>query len=67
MKLLRLCAILLVAIFIIPPAGLTQPPPPSAPLDTNPIPIPFDGGISVILLAAGVGYAVKKHRDKRKL
>ena len=44
----------------------SPPPPPPDPVDnTSTTDIPFDGGLS-ILLAAGVGYGVKKIRGQRK-
>ena len=66
MKLQHFYAILLLAMCIAPVAAFTQPPPPPPPIDTKAVPIPFDGGISLILLAAGAGYAVKKHRSRTK-
>ncbi len=46
---------------IIPGVALSQPPPPpELPVDT-----PIDGGVS-LLIAAGVGYGIKKVRDSRK-
>jgi hypothetical protein len=50
----------LIAIFIcliVPALSFAQPGPPD---DT-----PIDGGVS-LLLAAGVGYGVKKYRDAKK-
>jgi hypothetical protein len=44
----------------IPAVSNAQVDPPPDPIDT-----PIDGGLS-ILLAAGVGYGVKKAYDKRK-
>lgn len=38
---------------------------PGLPGDGDPVDAPIDGGLS-ILLAAGVGYGVKKARDQRK-
>lgn len=38
----------------------SAPPPPPDPVDT-----PIDGGLS-LLLAAGVGYGIKKVRDQRR-
>jgi hypothetical protein len=33
--------------------------------DSDPVGVPFDGGLSLVI-AAGAGYAIKKARDKRK-
>jgi hypothetical protein len=61
--------LIFVVTLILPAIAFTQPfsppPPPADPVDTIPADIPFDGGLS-ILLAAGVGYGVKKTRDQRK-
>lgn len=66
MKLQRLYVVLLAASLAAPAIGFTQPPPPPPPIDTkDPTPIPFDGGLS-LLLAAGAGYAIKKGREYRK-
>ena len=40
-----------------------QPPDPGG--DPDETPIPFDGGLSLVV-AAGVGYGIKKVRDARK-
>ncbi len=42
------------------PVSAAPPPPPPDPVDT-----PIDGGLS-LLIAAGVGYGIKKVRDERK-
>jgi hypothetical protein len=57
-------------LFIIPSRSSAQvfstpPPPPPDPIDTDTTNIPFDGGLSLLLLA-GVGYGAKKIRDQRK-
>lgn len=66
MKLQRLFMVFLLAALITPAIGLTQVPPPPPPKDTSPTPIPFDGGASLLLLAAGAGYAIKKGKEYRK-
>ena len=54
---------ILIIILIVPQISFSQPPPPPPPpVDTE---IPFDGGLS-ILLAAGVGYGVKRFRQSHK-
>ena len=53
---------LFITALILPGLCFSQPPPPPPPpQDTE---VPFDGGLS-ILLAAGVGYGVKKFRNSR--
>jgi hypothetical protein len=54
---------LVLAICLIAPSVLLAqgpPPPPPPPAD-----VPIDGGVG-LLIAAGVGYGVKKVRDHRK-
>lgn len=47
-------------------ASLVQAQPPDDPgVDPDPVPVPFDGGISLVV-AAGIAYAAKKGYDKRK-
>ena len=59
-----LFGLLLVAKFI---WAQGPPPPPPAPCATPPcdLPVPLDGGIS-LLIAAGIGYGAKKLHDHRK-
>lgn len=53
--------VILLAFVMLPMLSIAQPvEPPVEPVDA-----PIDGGLS-ILLAAGVGYGVKKMRDARK-
>ena len=50
-------------VVILPGIAFSQPPPPPPPpQDTE---VPFDGGLS-ILIAAGVGYGVKRIKSERK-
>ena len=57
---------LLLAIVLTCTASLVQAQPPDDPgKDPDPVPIPFDGGISLVV-AAGIAYAAKKGFDKRK-
>ena len=54
----------ILAIGLLPLFGLAQDPLPTDEIPVDPA-IPFDGGIS-LLVAAGIGYGVKKAHDKRK-
>ena len=62
MKFKSLYVVMILALgLILPGVVFSQPPPPpDLPVDT-----PIDGGIS-LLVAAGVGYGIKKVRDSRK-
>ena len=63
MKLKTMYVLLIMAMTLIAPGILlaqAPPPPPDLPVDT-----PIDGGLS-LLVAAGVGYGIKKVRDNRK-
>lgn len=63
MKRTFLVALALICLYLIlPNMANALPPDPGNDPDTG---VPLDGGLS-ILLAAGVGYAVKKIRDTRK-
>ena len=66
---------LMVALLFAPVMGFTQQRlqknPTITPLDdpemqSTPTAVPFDGGITILLLAAGAGYAAKKNRDRCK-
>ena len=59
---LIMSVVMIFIICIIPHLASAQPPPPDC---TDPDKCPIDGGLSV-LLAAGVGYGVKKYRESRK-
>ena len=52
----------LVIMFCLPFLAMAQLPPDPGPCPTC---IPIDGGLS-LLIAAGVGYGIKKVRDSRK-
>lgn len=54
-------ALSLISILVLSYIGIAQGPP-QLPPDT--VDTPIDGGLGV-LLAAGVGYGVKKYRDQR--
>ncbi len=64
MKLMRKkWRVLMLAVFIAAPVFLySQEGPPNPPDDVEDV--PFDGGIS-LLIAAGVGYGLKKAYDKK--
>jgi hypothetical protein len=51
--------LILVCVMVLPMIALAQGPP-------DPNDAPIDGGLS-LLLAAGVGYGVKKYREGRKV
>ena len=59
----KLRMILLACIIIIP--GLVFAQPGGFDDDVLDNPIPFDGGVT-LLVAAGLGYGIKKYRDNRK-
>jgi len=62
--LIWVCSLSVPAISFSQPFSPSVPPPP--PDDTiDALDIPFDGGLS-LLLAAGVGYGVKRVRDQRR-
>ena len=56
--------LLVIAFSLLPFISIALPDPCTGP-DGNPADCPIDGGIS-LLLAAGVGYGVKRYRDARK-
>jgi hypothetical protein len=60
-KIKHILPIIIVAMLLILPAAAFADDIP----DPGPDPVPLDGGLSV-LIAAGVGYGVKKVRDNRQ-
>ena len=64
LKSLLVLAVFMIILICLPVIAHAQPSDPNCdPLDPS---CPIDGGLS-ILLAAGVGYGVKKIRDARKI
>ena len=57
--------LLVIAFSLLPYITMADPAPCDPGPIGNPNPCPIDGGIS-LLLAAGVGYGVKRYRDARK-
>ena len=57
--------LLVIAFSLLPFISIAQGPDPCTGPGGNPADCPIDGGIS-LLLAAGVGYGVKRYRDARK-
>jgi hypothetical protein len=62
MKVKLYCAIIIVACVLLPFILLSQPP--GGPIDPDTPSTPIDGGVSV-LIAAGVGYGLKKVKEAR--
>ncbi len=62
MKIKSMYVLLIMGMTLVAPGVVFSqpPPPPELPVDT-----PIDGGLS-LLVAAGVGYGIKKVRDNRK-
>ena len=56
---------MVVIIISLPALANAQPGPGCDPL-TDPLCVPLDGGLS-LLIAAGIGYGIKKARDNKKI
>lgn len=62
----KLKVLLVTGMIVIPAFVLAQDPDPNAPpMDPDVQDVPFDGGVS-LLVAAGIGYGLKKVHDKKK-
>ena len=57
--------ILVICMICFPALLMAQPTDPPDGDQVYDVAVPFDGGVS-LLVAAGIGYGVKKARDKRK-
>ena len=69
-KFLIILSVMILLVCVLPHLGFAQPqpgdPPPPPCTDPDDPACPIDGGLSM-LIAAGVGYGVKKYRSFRKL
>ena len=62
----KLKVLLVIVIIVIPAFVIAQDPDPGAPpIDPDVNDVPFDGVVS-LLVAAGIGYGLKKAHDKKK-
>ena len=59
----KLKVLLVIGMMVIPAFVIAQDDPP--PIDPDVQDVPFDGGVS-LLVAAGIGYGLKKAHDRKK-
>lgn len=64
-KMLKIVKVMMIVCAILIPAILMAQPGGGFDDDVLDNPVPFDGGVS-LLVAAGIGYGIKKVRDSRK-
>jgi len=66
-KFLLVVIIMVLSTLVKAQVDIPEPPTDSGgdPWDVQDVYVPFDGGVS-LLVAAGIGYGVKKAREKRK-